>query len=114
MKTPPTLSKPITASNFLRQEIIGVDQPVSLLDGSVKSYVNLDNAASTPPFRRVKERVDEAMTWYASVHRGTGYKSLVSTHYFEQAHQKVARFFGADPETIVRISTGWSRCWSRS
>jgi cysteine desulfurase/selenocysteine lyase len=109
MTTPPApselIANPPLAASHLRQEIIGVDQPVPLLDGSVRPYVNLDNAASTPPFRRVKERVDEAMGWYASVHRGTGYKSLLSTHLFEQARQQVARFFGADPEADVVIFT---------
>ena len=107
MTIPPTPSEliatPPLSAFHLRQEIIGVDQPVPLLDGSVRPYVNLDNAASTPPFRRVKERVDEAMGCYASVHRGTGYKSLLSTHLFEQARQQVAQFFGADPETDVVI-----------
>lgn len=87
----------------LRSQVIGVDQPVPLLDGSLLPYVNLDNAASTPPFRLVKARVAEAMDWYASVHRGTGFKSLFSTHLFEQARLKVGQFFGADPETDVVI-----------
>jgi selenocysteine lyase/cysteine desulfurase len=39
------------------------------------------------------------MEWYASVHRGSGYKSLVSTQSYEQARETVARFISADTET---------------
>jgi cysteine desulfurase/selenocysteine lyase len=35
----------------------GVDAPVPLLDGSHRSYVNLDNAASTPPLIAVQNAV---------------------------------------------------------
>ena len=33
----------------LRDRIVGLDQQVPLLDGRRLPYVNLDNAASTPP-----------------------------------------------------------------
>lgn len=79
----------------LRQEIVGVDQAVPLLDGSTATYVNLDNAASTPPLRRVKEKVDEAMSWYSSVHRGSGFKSMLSTQLYEEAREIVLDFIGA-------------------
>jgi len=81
----------------LRQEIAGLDRKVPLLDGSWDFYVNLDNAASTPPFRIVKEKVDELMEVYSSVHRGTGFKSLLSTHLYDRAREVVADFVGADP-----------------
>jgi len=83
----------------LRQEIVGVDQQVPLLDGTIQTYVYLDNAASTPAFRHVHEKVSEFLTWYSSVHRGAGFKSLISTHVFEEARQTVASFVGADPST---------------
>ncbi|MDD2694889.1 MAG: aminotransferase class V-fold PLP-dependent enzyme [Anaerolineales bacterium] len=70
-----------------------------LLDGSWAPYINLDNAASTPPFRRVREKVDEAMEVYASIHRGAGFKSLLSTHLYDKARQVVADFVGADQAT---------------
>jgi selenocysteine lyase/cysteine desulfurase len=83
----------------LRQEIVGLGQEVPLLDGSTRPYVNFDNAASTPAFRYVRDRVVEFLEWYSSVHRGAGYKSQVSTHVYEKAHQVVAEFVGADPVT---------------
>ena len=82
----------------LRQEIVNCEQEVPLLDGSMQCYVNLDNAASTPPFRRVKEKINEAMTWYSSVHRGSGFKSLLSTQLYDQSREIVLQFVGADLE----------------
>jgi len=42
----------------LRDRIVGIDQLVPLLDGSLVTYVNLDNSASTPPLVDVKETLD--------------------------------------------------------
>ncbi|MCZ7570754.1 MAG: aminotransferase class V-fold PLP-dependent enzyme [Ardenticatenaceae bacterium] len=85
--------------NALREQIVGIDQPVPLLDGSRRPYIYLDNAASTPAFRGVQQKVNEFLHWYSSVHRGAGFKSLISTHAYDQARDIVARFVGADLET---------------
>jgi selenocysteine lyase/cysteine desulfurase len=91
------------ASFSLRDEIVGADQAVPLLDGSLVAYVNLDNAASTPALRRVKAATEEAMTWYSSVHRGSGFKSLLSTQLYEEAREITARFVGANPRADAVI-----------
>ena len=83
--------------NF-RSLVAGLDGEVPLLDGRTVPYVNLDNAASTPPLRAVIEALDGFMPWYSSVHRGTGYKSRLSTEAYEAARRQVAAFLGADPE----------------
>jgi selenocysteine lyase/cysteine desulfurase len=87
----------------VRQHIVGINAQVPLLDGTQRTYVNLDNAASTPSLRPVLDTVNEFMTWYSSVHRGTGFKSQVSTHAYEQAHSIVCDFVGADPQTHTVI-----------
>ena len=94
-------SVPTTQSSIeqLRQEIIGIDQQVPLLDGSFTTYTNLDNSASTPAFRRVKEKTEEMFTWYSSVHRGSGFKSLLSTRLYDEAREVVLSFVEADPES---------------
>jgi cysteine desulfurase/selenocysteine lyase len=80
----------------LRQRITGIDQKVPLLDGRLVTYVNLDNAASTPPLRDVMEAVERFLPFYSSVHRGTGFKSRLSTVAYDQAHEIIGRFVGAD------------------
>jgi cysteine desulfurase/selenocysteine lyase len=87
----------------VREQIVGVEAQVPLLDGSHRQYVNLDNAASTPALRPVHEKVNDFMTWYSSIHRGTGFKSQIATRAYELARKVAACFVGADPETNTVI-----------
>ncbi|TAK52213.1 MAG: aminotransferase class V-fold PLP-dependent enzyme, partial [Bacteroidetes bacterium] len=41
--------------------------------------------------------------WYSGVHRGTGLKSVVSTDLFDDAHERIAKFVGADPEQNIVV-----------
>jgi selenocysteine lyase/cysteine desulfurase len=86
-----------------RARIVGSDCEVPLLDGSTCPYVYLDNAASTPVLSDVMEAVERFMPYYSSVHRGTGFKSRLSTVAYEQAREIVARFVGADTSTNTVI-----------
>ena len=72
MEPPPAVTR-------LRDLIVGGHTLVPTLDGTLRPYINLDNAASTPIAVPVKEKVDEFLEWYAAVHRGSGFKSQVST-----------------------------------
>ncbi len=83
----------------VREQIVGVDALVPLLDGSRRVYVNFDNAASTPALRPVFDKVNEFMDWYSSVHRGTGFKSQIATEAYDLAHDIVGCFVGANLET---------------
>lgn len=82
--------------SVIRPQVVGLDLQVPLLDGTKRQYVYFDNAASAPVFRGVLEKVDEYLAWYSSVHRGTGFKSLLSTEVYERAREIVANFLGAD------------------
>lgn len=86
-----------------RSRIVGVDREVPLLDGSRARYVYLDNAASTPVLRDVMETLEQFIPYYSSVHRGTGFKSRLSTVAYEQAREIVASFVGADRHTNTVI-----------
>lgn len=81
--------------------VIGQDCRVPVLDGRELPYVNLDNAASTPPLLAVARKVNEFLPWYSSVHRGAGFKSRLATKIFEEARRAVASFFGYSPLTNV-------------
>ena len=85
----------------LRERIVGIDRQVPVLDGTFVTYTNLDNAASTPVLREVMETVNEFMQWYASVHRGAGFKSRVATQAYEDARRVVAGFVGANERDHV-------------
>jgi cysteine desulfurase/selenocysteine lyase len=85
----------------LQKQIVGLNEEVVLLDGSKRRYVNFDNAASTPTLKPVQEKVDEFCKWYSNVHRGTGFKSQLSSWVFEEARQIIADFVRADEKASV-------------
>jgi selenocysteine lyase/cysteine desulfurase len=93
----------VTPSNALRNRVVGLDRPVPLIDGQLRPYVNLDNAATTPPLRDVADAITAFLPLYSSVHRGSGFKSRLSTLVYDQAHEIIARFVNADPDTNTVI-----------
>ncbi|RMI03755.1 MAG: aminotransferase class V-fold PLP-dependent enzyme [Calditrichaeota bacterium] len=80
----------------IRQQVVGVEKEVPLLDGRTTRYIYFDNAASTPILQPVLDAVNEFMEWYSSVHRGTGFKSRLATHFHEYSREVVARFVNVD------------------
>ena len=90
-------------SNGWRKRIVGLDQEVPLLDGRLVPYINLDNAASTPPLEDVLDAIQQFLPYYSSVHRGAGFKSRVSTTAYDLAHRSMACFVGADASTSAVI-----------
>ena len=93
----------LPALSRVRERIVGIDRRVPVLDGSLRSYVNFDNAASTPVLREVLETVNGFMEWYSSVHRGTGFKSRIATQAYDDAREIVAEFVGANRDDHVVI-----------
>ena len=96
-----TVSSP--HSGQWREHFAGVDLPVPLFGGATVTGINFDNAASTPPLTRVRDVVNRFSDLYSSVHRGTGYKSRLSTEAYEQARDLVAKFLGVDEKDQVVI-----------
>ena len=86
-----------------RDHFAGVDLPVPVYRGGEVTGTNFDNAASTPPLKRVRDAVNTFAEVYSSVHRGTGYKSRVSTEAYERAREQVARFLCIDEKSQVVI-----------
>jgi cysteine desulfurase len=74
---------------------------VETLDLGEVQYVNLDNAATTPPFKEVEKTVASYLTAYGSVHRGAGYKSKKSTDDYEQSRVVIKDFVGAQNDCYV-------------
>jgi selenocysteine lyase/cysteine desulfurase len=87
------------SENDYRDLFIGLDIQSPLLNGDQRRYINFDNAASTPSLFAVRDAVDSFLAYYSSVHRGTGFKSQLSTHLYEHARDIVLDFVGADPKT---------------
>ena len=86
-----------------RNLFVGLDAEVPLLNGQHTRYINFDNAASTPALKSSQIAVNDFLTYYSSVHRGTGFKSQLSTYIYEETRDTVLRFVGANPITHTCI-----------
>ncbi|WP_235480254.1 aminotransferase class V-fold PLP-dependent enzyme [Leifsonia sp. Leaf264] len=81
--------------------VVGSSLRVPLVTGREQRYVNLDYAASAPALSVVAEHVTELLPLYASVHRGAGYASQVSTSVYENARAIVGEFVNARENDVV-------------
>jgi selenocysteine lyase/cysteine desulfurase len=95
-----TLSVPTECADALLP-VVGAGLAVPLVTGACVPYANLDYAASAPALRAVAEHVATALPYYASVHRGAGFASQVSTALLENARACVGRFLGAREQDVV-------------
>src|SRR3954470_10384542 len=80
--------------------LVGAETVVPLVPSGTARYVDLDAAASSRALTSVAERAQEALPLYASVHRGAGYLSQVSTALYESARSTVGSFVGARPDDV--------------
>ncbi|MDO8150375.1 aminotransferase class V-fold PLP-dependent enzyme [Isoptericola sp. b408] len=83
--------------------VLGHDTPAPLVDGRRVPYANLDVAASAPALQAVGDRVTRTLPLYASVHRGAGYLSQVSTTLYESARATIGEFVGARPDDLTLL-----------
>lgn len=93
------------AQSAFRNLVVGVDTKIPLYNGSWVTSINLDNAATTPPFVHALNEVINFAPMYSSIHRGTGYKSRLSTEIYEKSRLVVASFVKADPyyDTVIFV-----------
>ena len=82
--------------------VAGAKLRVPLVTGGDIAYANLDHAASAPCLDAVRDAVDEFLPWYASVHRGAGFASQVSTRLYERTRDILRSFVDARAtDTVV-------------
>jgi selenocysteine lyase/cysteine desulfurase len=88
-----------------RNLIVGVDTKVPVNNGKIVTAINFDNAATTPPFISVLKEIFNYAPWYSSIHRGSGYKSLVSSKLYEESRKIILDFVGADDKlnTVIYV-----------
>ncbi|EJP6472657.1 aminotransferase class V-fold PLP-dependent enzyme [Clostridium botulinum] len=88
-----------------RYLVVGSDTKVPLYNGQLSPCINFDNAATTPPLVSVVNAIVKFSPWYSSIHRGTGYKSQLSSKIYEDSREVIGRFVGADLEkdTVIYL-----------
>lgn len=83
--------------DFMYKNLVcGVNTLIPIANGSKVPCINFDNAATTPPFFSVMNKVNSFSPYYSSVHRGTGYKSILSSQIYEQARKIILDFIKGD------------------
>jgi len=95
----------MNVSTELRKLVLGVDEKVPLANGKYVTGINFDNAATTPPFISVMEEIMDFAPWYSSIHRGTGYKSRLSSKLYEDGRKIIKDFVNADEYRDIVIYT---------
>src|SRR3954447_3679990 len=89
--------------SFTAGQFVGDDLWVSVLDGAPRQYVDLDTAATSSASVAVTRAVEEFLPWYASVHRGAGIRSQLTSARYEEAREIIVRFVGGDPSTHLAL-----------
>ncbi|TLM86768.1 aminotransferase class V-fold PLP-dependent enzyme [Pseudarthrobacter sp. NamE5] len=81
--------------------VTGAEIQAPLIHGGQVRYANLDYGASAPALSVVSAYLNEILPYYASVHRGAGYASQISTSVYENARAIVRDFVGGRPDDSV-------------
>lgn len=86
-----------------RNLVSGTNSLVTLENGSVVDFINFDNAATTPPLNSVLKELVDFSPYYSSIHRGTGYKSILSSTVYDEGRDIVLDFIkgNKDYHTVV-------------
>ncbi len=91
--------------NPYRSLVTGVDREIPLGNGNKIKYINFDNAASTPALKAAQAASEQLMEVYASIHRGAGYKSQLSSEWYDLSRDVAMDFVGADPDVHCAVFT---------
>lgn len=86
---------------YFRSLVVGTETKIPLANGKHVTAINFDNAATTPPFCSVLQEIAQFSPWYASVHRGKGYKSIRTSELYEYSRERVRTFVKADKRDAV-------------
>ncbi|MFF1829604.1 aminotransferase class V-fold PLP-dependent enzyme [Paenarthrobacter sp. NPDC058040] len=96
----PTLTQEAAAARPLAA-VTGAELQAPLIQGGHVRYANLDYGASAPALTIVSAYLNEVLPYYASVHRGAGFASQISTSVYENSRDIVRDFVGGRPDDSV-------------
>lgn len=96
------LRNKINPKKMFSKEIL--DYKVKTKKFGLINYVNLDNAATTPPLLEVENRIKKYLVTYGSVHRGAGTKSKISTDVYEKSRDVIRSFVNSKTDDYILFS----------
>lgn len=87
----------------LRKLFIGLDKKVNVNGKGRIIPINFDNAATTPPFKRVMKKVLETSEYYGSIARGDGQKSQYCSDLYDECREYILEYFNAPSDKYTAI-----------
>lgn len=87
----------------LRKLFIGLDKKVNVSGKGRIIPINFDNAATTPPFKRVIKKVLETSEYYGSIARGDGQKSQYCSDLYDECRKYILKYFNAPSDKYTAI-----------
>ena len=90
-------------NNSFRHLFIGLDKKVPIYDSNNIIPINFDNAATTPVFKSVLDRITKACELYGAIGRGLGQKSEYSTKVYSESRDYILDFFKASKNKYTVI-----------
>jgi cysteine desulfurase/selenocysteine lyase len=94
---PELLNHPVIPTGPMHTElprVHGSDSRTRLADGRDVRVVQLNNAATTPPFARTLDEVQEFLGSYGALHRGAGPRARATVETVELAQHRIRSFVG--------------------
>lgn len=87
-----------------------INYKVNTIKKWLVKYVNLDNAATTMPFKSVERDLSWYIKTYWSVHRWSWTKSILSTNLYEESREIIKKFVKANESDYVILTgnTTWA------
>lgn len=95
------------AMNY-RNLFVGIDNKVTLANGTTVVPVNFDNGATTPPMKCAVEAIYHDLPWYGAIGRSNGQKNRYCTERFNATRNEILRFFHLEPNedhAVVYVKT---------
>lgn len=81
----------------------GIEDKVKLDDGNKVIPINFDNGATTPPLQWVNTMVQKNARMYGPISRGLGQKGDWCTKTFEEARERILKFFNLEGRTDYSV-----------
>lgn len=75
------------------EELLGINSKVQLKTKENIRSINFDNAATTPPLKKVIESIERYSEYYGSIGRGAGQKAEITTKIYNEGRQFLLEFF---------------------
>lgn len=88
--------------------VCGTDSLTRLADGREVGVVQLNNAATTPPFVRTLRDVEQFLGTYGALHRGAGPRARATVEAVELATERIQTFIGQPADNALLFTPNTS------